>query len=187
VVGRGLAAGDRITPSRRGDLAGAGRTWPASIAPDPTAERGPIRFVPGPDVRHLPPDAVDALTTATWTAGDAVDRMGIRLDGGPLAAGREILSHPLVPGAIQVPGDGRPLVILVDGPTIGGYPMVGVVTRAELPRLGQVRPGDRLSFDPQATDDARVAWREQQRRLEAAAAAIGADDLWTTLADQAGG
>ena len=91
-----------------------------------------------------------------------------------------------MPGAIQVPGDGRPLVILADGPTIGGYPVVGVVTRAELPRLGQVRPGDRLAFEPQDVDDARAAWREQRRRLEAAAAAIGADDLWTTLADEAG-
>ena len=86
-----------------------------------------------------------------------------------------------------MPGDGRPLVILADGPTIGGYPVLGVVTRAELPRLGQVRPGDRLAFAPQPPDDARAAWREQQRRLAAGAAAIGADDLWTTLADAAGG
>jgi biotin-dependent carboxylase-like uncharacterized protein len=187
VVGRGLAAGDRIAPVRRGDLAAIGRTWPGSIAPDPAAGREPIRFVPGPDLHHLPPDAIEAFAATSWTAADAVDRMGIRLDGGPLGAGQAILSHPLVPGAIQVPGDGRPLVILIDGPTIGGYPVVGVVTRAELPRLGQVRPGDRLAFAPQDRDDARAAWREQRRRLEAGVAALAADDLWTTLADQAGG
>ena len=187
VVGRALVAGDRLVPLRRGDLAAAGRSWPASIAPGPMAERGPIRFVPGPDLRHLPPDTVDAFAATRWTAADAVDRMGIRLDGGPLVAGGEILSHPLVPGSIQVPGDGRPLVILADGPTVGGYPVLGVVTRAELPRLGQVRPGNRLAFAPQPPDDARAAWREQQRRLADAAAAIGADDLWTTLADEAGG
>ena len=187
VVGRGLVAGDRIAPVRRGDLGAAGRSWPGSIAPDPAGERGPIRFLPGPDLRHLAADTVDAFAAAAWMAGDAVDRMGIRLEGGPLPAGGEILSHPLVPGAIQVPGDGRPLVILADGPTIGGYPVVGVVTRAELPRLGQVRPGDRLAFAPQSADDARAAWREQRRRLETAAAAIGADDLWTALADEARG
>ena len=86
-----------------------------------------------------------------------------------------------------MPGDGRPLVILADGPTIGGYPVFGVVTRAELARLGQVRPGDGLAFAPQEPGAARDAWREQRRRLEAAAAALGADDVWTTLPDKAGG
>ena len=86
-----------------------------------------------------------------------------------------------------MPGDGRPIVLLVDGPTIGGYPVIGVVTRAELPRLGQVRPGDPLVFAAQDPDEARRAWREQRRVLALAGASISADHLWTRLADNAAG
>jgi allophanate hydrolase len=187
VLGAALAAGDRIGPARRGDLRAIGRVWPASLAPHPSTSPDPVAVVPGPDLRHLPPGALDALLATAWRAAAEVDRMGIRLEGEPMAAGRELLSHPLVPGAIQVPGDGRPLVVLVDGPTIGGYPVVGVVPRVDLPRLGQVRPGEALRFAARTADDARAAWRRRQRELAAAAAAIGADDLWTTLADSAGG
>jgi antagonist of KipI len=186
VVGAGLAAGDRIAPARRGDLRARGRVWPTSVAPHPAHRGDPVAVVPGPDLRHLSPDTVEAFVTTAWRAAAEVDRMGIRLEGDPLPAGREILSHPLVPGAIQVPGDGRPLVLLADGPTIGGYPVLGVVARADLPRLGQARPGDELRFAPVTADAARAAWREQQRALAAAASAMGADDLWTSLVDSAG-
>jgi allophanate hydrolase len=112
--------------------------------------------------------------------------MGLRLEGQALPAGQEIVSHGLVPGAIQLPADGQPLVLLVDGPTVGGYPVVGVVPRAELPRLGQLRPGDAVRLRAQAPDRARAAWREQQARLARAAGVLAADALWHGLADHAG-
>ncbi len=186
VLGRAMAAGDRLVPVRRGDLDATGRTWPEA-ARHPAAATGPIRFVPGPDLRHLPVGASGAFAATTWAAAAAIDRMGIRLDGPAMEAGGEILSHPMPPGAIQVPGDGRPIVLLVDGPTIGGYPVIGVVTRAELPRLGQVRPGDPLTFAPQDADEARRAWRDQRELLALATASISADHLWTRLADNAAG
>ncbi len=172
---------------RPGDLGAVGRAWPAGAAPHPATRSDPVRFVPGPDLRHLPAGTADALAGVAWRVGRASDRMGLRLEGPALAAGSEILSHPLVPGAIQLPGDGRPLVILVDGPTIGGYPVVGVVPRAELPRLGQLRPGDPLPLAPQDAVDARAAWREQQRALLAAADAAHADAVWHRLLENAGG
>ena len=187
IDGRPLRAGDLLEPARRGDLGATGRTWPARMAPHPAVRPGPIRFVPGPDLRHLPTDAAEALTAAAWRVGSASDRMGIRLEGAAVPAGREILSHPVAPGAIQVPADGRPLVLLVDGPTIGGYPVVGAVPRWEWPRLGQLRPGDRVTFEPQDALEARAAWREQQRLLAAAAELIQPDALWDRLADHAGG
>jgi allophanate hydrolase subunit 2 len=113
--------------------------------------------------------------------------MGLRLEGTPLRAGREIVSHALVPGAIQLPPDGQPVVILVDGPTVGGYPVLGVVPRAEMPRLGQLRPGDLVRFRAQEPDRARAAWRVQQDTLARAARALAADALWHRLADHAGG
>ena len=186
VDGRALRAGDLLTPVRRGDLAGAGLTWPSRLAPHPAAASGPIRFVPGPDLRHLDADLVDAFTAATWRIGRAGDRMGLRLEGPPLAAGGEIVSHALAPGAIQLPSGGLPLVLLADGPTVGGYPVLGVVPRAQMPRLGQLRPGDAVRFRVQAPERARAAWRAQQAGLARAAEALAADALWHDLADHAG-
>ena len=187
IDGRALRAGDRLEPGRGGDLGATDRAWPSRMAPHPALARGPIRFIPGPDLRHLPPGTMESLAASAWRVAPASDRMGLRLDGAALPAGREILSHPVVPGSIQVPGDGCPLVHLVDGPTIGGYPVVGVVPRWEWPRLGQLRPGDPVTFEPQDAAEARAAWREQQRRLVAAADAIHADAIWYRLADCAGG
>ncbi|MFH0751079.1 MAG: biotin-dependent carboxyltransferase family protein [Chloroflexota bacterium] len=185
--GRALRAGDRLVPVRRGDLAAAGRGWPTRIAPHPAAAARPIRFVPGPDLASLPDGTPDALAATAWRVAGACDRMGIRLNGSPLPAGAEIVSQPVVPGAIQVPADGQPLVIMVDGPTVGGYPVVGVVPRAELPRLGQLRPGDEVRFAPQEAEEARGARREQRRLLAVATDALHADAVWHRLAEHAGG
>ena len=143
--------------------------------------------MPGPDLRHLDVDVLDAVTSGTWRIGRASDRMGLRLEGTPLPAGREIVSHALLPGAIQLPPGGQPVVLLVDGPTIGGYPVVGVVPRGEMPRLGQLRPGDAIRFCAQEPDHARAAWRAQQATFARAAEALAADALWHRLADDAGG
>ena len=84
-------------------------------------------------------------------------------------------------------GDGRPIVLLVDGPTIGGYPVIGVVSRADLPRLGQLRPGDAVRLARQDADAARAAWHEQRRAMAMVAAALHADALWLRLLENAGG
>jgi biotin-dependent carboxylase-like uncharacterized protein len=185
--GRPLAAGDRIAPVRRGDLGGIGLAWPVDLAPHPATSGGPLGIVPGPDEGSLPPGALAAIAGESWRVDVASDRMGIRLAGTPLAGGAEIVSHPLLPGAVQVPPDGRPIVLLADGPTVGGYPVIGVVPRADLPRLGQLSPGDEVAFVAISADDARARWRDQQERLVSAAAALGADALWHRLADHAGG
>jgi allophanate hydrolase subunit 2 len=76
--------------------------------------------------------------------GASSDRVGCRLDGEPLrhAAPPEILSDGMVPGSIQVPPDGRPIVMLNDGPTTGGYPKLATVATADLPLLAQLVPGE---------------------------------------------
>ena len=76
--GRALRAGDVLMPVRRGDLGGAGRAWPTGVAPHPAAGTGPVRFVPGPDLRHLDGDVRGRVTSGTWT-----DRPGQRPDGHP--------------------------------------------------------------------------------------------------------
>lgn len=71
------------------------------------------------------------------------DRVGTRLSGATLAGGGEVRSCPLVPGAVQLPPDGHPIVIGPDGPTTGGYRVVGVLDRATRDRLARLRPGAR--------------------------------------------
>lgn len=103
---------------------------------------GPIGLLPGPQ-HHLFDPA--ALTHAV--IGHEVDRMGYRLDGVRLAAPtHDIVSDGVVAGAIQVPGDGRPIVLMADSAPTGGYPKIAVVARADLWRLAQHRPGEPVQF-----------------------------------------
>jgi len=185
--GRGAQPGDRLVPVRRGDLGAIGHAWPDGAAPHPATRAQPVRFVRGPDARHLAGGALGAFIAAAWTVAPDSNRMGLRLVGPPLGPGEEILSHPLVPGAIQVPSGGLPLVLLADGPTLGGYPVIGVVARADLPRLGQMRPGDVIRFEEVAPGDARAAYFAQARALERVAAMLAGDAVWNRLSDDARG
>ena len=76
------------------------------------------------------------------------DRMGVRL-GGPLVArngDRELVSATVVPGTVQVPPDGNPIVLMVDAQTVGGYPQIAHVVSVDLPLVAQLRPGDAVGF-----------------------------------------
>jgi biotin-dependent carboxylase-like uncharacterized protein len=111
--------------------------------------RGPVvRVLPGPRRDWLEPAAWTALTTAEWTVSPDSDRIGVRLTGPRLARARddELPSEGLVPGALQVPPDGAPVVFLADHPVTGGYPVGAVVVTADLPMIAQLRPGDVLRF-----------------------------------------
>jgi allophanate hydrolase subunit 2 len=89
---------------------------------------------------------VASFFSGRYVVSKNLDRRGIRLEGTRLAGGAEITSEPCCPGAIQVTGDGQLIIIGPDGPTIGGYPKVAVLTRTSLSQLAQVRPGTRISF-----------------------------------------
>jgi biotin-dependent carboxylase-like uncharacterized protein len=143
--GRTLRAGDRLgvgpTPT------GSGRT--ASPAPPP-ASSVRARVIPGPQAEQFDQAALDRLLSEEWKVGAASDRAGLRLDGPPLShrGAAEIVSDGMLPGCIQVPPDGRPIVMLADAPTTGGYPKIATVVSADLPALGQLLPGEgRLSFE----------------------------------------
>ena len=101
--------------------------------------------------------------------------VGLRLEGEALpdVADIDLVSMPMLPGAIQVPAGGQPIVLMPDAPTVGGYPVPAVVIEAERGRTGQLRPGDevRLSFvDMAAARRRRAAYLELFRDAEAALA-----------------
>ena len=95
------------------------------------------------------------------------DRMGLRLSGPVLtrAGGQELLSTAVMPGTIQVPPDGHPIVLAADCQTIGGYPRAGHVITADLPTLGQLRPGDFVRFVEVDLATAHDALAEQEYNL----------------------
>lgn len=124
------------------------------IDDDPAAGSGPaprppleVPVVLGPRDALLGEAAVRALRTTTWTVRSDSDRVGVRLDGPalPVPEGAATLpSEAMLPGAVQVPPSGLPVVFGPDHPTTGGYPVIGVVTRAGLDQLAQAAPGTRL-------------------------------------------
>ena len=104
-----------------------------------TAATGPIRIVAGP---HS--ETIEALE-APWTVAVEADRTGVRLDGRRLEGG-EVPSMGLPLGAIQVPPDGRPIIMLADRPVTGGYRVPACVIRADIGRVAQLPTGDALSL-----------------------------------------
>jgi KipI family sensor histidine kinase inhibitor len=160
-----LRAGDVLGLGRPGRPAGRRRTH----APTASAR---LRVMVGPDV--FPTTTVEHLISTAWDVDTSSDRIGIRLTAGesPIAPTPAIASRGMVTGAIQVPPDGRPIVLLCDHATVGGYPVIATVVSADLGILGQLRPGDTVRFEPvdlaeavraraeseQAVGDAVVGW-----------------------------
>ena len=154
--GAPLAAGDRL-PLAAVARARAELHLPAARLPEARAA-APIRVLPGPQDEHFDAATLARFFAAEWRISMHADRMGMRLEGPRLAhrpeRGADIVSDATVPGAIQVPGNGQPIVLLADGQTAGGYPKIGVVITADLGRLATRAPGSALRF---AAVDAEAA------------------------------
>ncbi|MNR43824.1 KipI antagonist [compost metagenome] len=99
-----------------------------------------------------------------WTLDSRADRMGIRLLGPVLQyQGPAMISEGIPLGAVQVPPDGQPIVLLNDRQTIGGYPRLGALTPLALARMAQMLPGSVVRFRPVVQE---IAWLEQRAFLE---------------------
>ena len=141
-----LRAGDELPV---GDLSGEEPFVDVAPVRGPSAEPL-LRVLPGPRRDWLAPAAWSALTSADWAVTADSDRVGLRLSGPRLERARveELPSEGLVPGAVQVPPDGAPVLFLADHPVTGGYPVLAVVASADLGAVAQLRPGDRVRFRP---------------------------------------
>lgn len=106
-----------------------------------------LRVWPGPQWNAFSESDRAAFLEQTWTITPQSDRVGYRLSGQPLAPGQwQMISEPLRVGAVQVPEDGQPIVMMRDGPTVGGYPKIAVVDAHDVARLAQCRPGRSVKF-----------------------------------------
>lgn len=174
--GRALTAGVRLALAEA-DASGSDRV----LTPPPPADASPIRLVPGPQADHFSAAALQALVGADYRVTAEADRMGIRLEGARLehAGAAEIVSDATVPGSIQVPGAGQPIVLLADAQTAGGYPKIATVITADLGRLAALRPGQSLHFATvTAAEGARIA-----RAAEAETRALIETLVWSTSAN----
>jgi KipI family sensor histidine kinase inhibitor len=144
---------------RSGDLLSVGlpREPRAEAGWKPPDARAVVRVVLGPQYDLFPPGEVERFLRETFRVGPTSDRTGCRLEGARLAAREsEITSDGMVPGSVQVPPDGKPIVMLADGPTTGGYPKIATVVATDLPRLAQLVPGEgEVRFSAVSVEDAQ--------------------------------
>jgi biotin-dependent carboxylase-like uncharacterized protein len=162
LAGRALQAGDRLP-----------------IADPRTVDQGPgeivapwldrpgevVRVILGPQDDYFAADQIAAFLGGPWTVSRRSDRMAYQLEGTPLshAKGFNIVSDAIAHGAVQVLGDGKPIVLMADRQPTGGYPKIATVIGPDLGRLAQLRPGSTLRFAAVSVDQAVAA-----RRAEAA-------------------
>lgn len=142
-----------------------------AIPLDPARDQ-PIRIVLGPQQDHFMDEAIAVLLGAEFRISPNADRMGMRLDGPPLRhrAGWDIVSDAIATGAIQVPGSGRPVILLADHQTTGGYPKIATVVSADLPVLGRRRPGDAVRFAAISVEEGEALCRAEERHFARLAA-----------------
>jgi biotin-dependent carboxylase-like uncharacterized protein len=166
LTGRPLRAGDVLTlepqpPFQARAARDIGERWYG--APDV------VRFIPELSSRFSA-EVVDLFGKARFRISSRSNRVGYRLEGAtlPVPPGGLQLSEPVAPGTLQLPPDGQPIVLMADRQTTGGYPRLGYVIRADVPKLAQRWLGDPVSFRTVSLEEARRALREQHTWLQEA-------------------
>ena len=147
---RALRRGDRLPLGARASLPrAASLRW--SLDPRPwyaLTRHEPLRLLPGRDQALLDPASMTALFNSEFRVAAASNRVGVRLDGPALRLMQalECVSEGCVPGVVQLPPGGQPIVLLGEHPVSGGYPRIAHLAAVDLPRLAQARPGSALRF-----------------------------------------
>lgn len=171
VEGRGLRRGDRIAllprPAVSLNHLPAGFGVDLSRLRAGAAETVALRVLPGAEWDAFGPETQQRLTETDWLLTQEANRQGYRLQGPELTMNRrvELFSHGIMPGTVQVPPNGQPIIQLAEANTCGGYAKIAHVIEADLWRLAQMKPGDRLTFQPVTRHTAIEALRQEARDL----------------------
>lgn len=164
-LGRPVQSGDTlaaVAPSPRD-------TAPLALdLPPPSTE--PLHVMEGPQTGLFPPQARERFEETEFKRSPKGNRQGVRLDhaGPPFATDgqRTLVSDFVIPGDIQMTGDGTPYVLLVDCQTMGGYPRIGTVLPADLSRIAQAEPGTPVRFRFVSLEEAEQSWESDETRLD---------------------
>jgi biotin-dependent carboxylase-like uncharacterized protein len=160
--GRAIRAGDALPLAARQVPAG-----PELELPPGAPLAGPLRVVLGPQDDYFTAEAIEAFLSREFTVSVRFDRLGYRLSGPVLAhaKGFNIVSDGVVPGCVQVAGDGQPIVLMRDCQPPGGYPKIATVITADLGRLAQSRPGTAVRFRQVGIAEAQLLRRRMMARV----------------------
>lgn len=152
-MGRELLAGDALVLGvQTGEVHLLRATPPVFDCPHTT-----LRVVAGPQACGFEDAGLTAFFSSHYQITAATDRRGLRLAGPVVTyAGGDLSSQGVLPGAIQVPPDGQPIILGWDGPVTGGYPVIAGVITADLASLAQLKPGDTLQFETIEVERARA-------------------------------
>jgi antagonist of KipI len=167
--GRALRRGDTL---RLAPHTGPRRPRRLAAGEIPALESEPvIRVVLGPQADRFTKDGLHTLVSSSYLMLPQSDRMGARLSGPRIAhtKGHDIISDGIALGSIQVPGDGQPIVLLVDRQSTGGYTKVATVGSFDSGRIGQVKPGQRVRFRAVEVAEAHRLRSEFEQALAQAA------------------
>ena len=179
-----LAVGSTSALSRRisGDLeerSDARRvhvaTWGASSVLVPRYSSSPsVRLLVGEHMHMLTPESRELLFRTEFRVGAQSDRMGFRLEGPALEVSEptELLSEGVTFGTVQLPPGGKPIILMADRQTTGGYPRVGEVASVDLPLVAQLRPGHRIRFRPISLAEAHALYLAREADFAQARTAI---------------
>jgi allophanate hydrolase subunit 2 len=140
-----------------------------------------LRVIAGPQNHHFTEKGFQTFYSAPYQVTPQCDRMGIRLEGPKIErrpdVEESIISEGLISGAIQVPGDGKPIIILTELVT-GGYTKIATIISTDLPRVAQLKPGDQVRFRPISIEESQLLFREQEERLEGFWKTVRASSPW---------
>ena len=159
--GKALAQGGRLAYS------GTGGAMKVLANPD-VQSAASLDVIIGAQIGQFSGQSLFDAFNAEWSLDSRADRMGVRLLGTPLQyQGPSLISEGIPLGAIQVPPDGQPIVLLNDRQTIGGYPRLGALTPLSLARLAQCLPGEKVRLAPVVQETAHRQHIEYLRRFSA--------------------
>ncbi|MFL5480867.1 MAG: biotin-dependent carboxyltransferase family protein [Gemmatimonadaceae bacterium] len=166
--GRLVKTGDQLALGNAGPSPREGFHCAAELMP--RYENQTVHITPGPQAEIFADDTFHVLGESSHRVSSASDRTGYKLDGPSIGPSPGSLpSEAACPGSIQVPGDGHPIILMADGPTVGGYPKIAVVSEADLPIVAQRRPGETIRFELVTTEQTQKASRRRASDLIAIA------------------
>jgi antagonist of KipI len=169
--GRALRVDDVLRIGRSTALPSAARELPRELVPRYGSDVR-LRVILGPQDAAFTTEGLRTLFSGAFKVSPRNDRMGILMEGPTVqhANCADIISDAIAAGAIQVPGDGHPIVMMADCQTTGGYAKIGFVISADLPRLAQARAGDGVSFVESSDEEAVAALAVEERNYARASA-----------------
>ena len=164
--GRSLRAGDCLRSGKPRPGVLVRRSLPDQYIPE-YKNQNELRVILGPQDDYFTQGGIHTFLHSEYTISTEMDRVGYRLHGPRIEhkAGADIVSDGIPLGAVQVPGDGLPIILLADRQTIGGYAKIATVITVDIPKLAQAKPEDKVRFLQTTEGEAHSALREYEQSI----------------------